>query len=337
MTIKVLGIDLGKRCFHIYGVDSTGHSVIRQKLNRQGLLRYLSNLPACLIGFEACGGAHYWAAKAVSMGHQAKLMPAQYVKPYVKSNKNDYLDAEAICEAVQRPNMRFVTIRTPEQQALGAMVKLRSKWVAQRTSVINQVHGFLLECGIEYPKGRKTLKRLVELLSQEGQEIPELMRTILRKLYDEYCYLDEVINDLEKELGSRVKQDECGNRLLAIPGVGVITAACLLSWVGDAKHFKSGRALAAWIGLVPKQYTTGGKPKLVGIGKRGHPQLRCNLIHGARSALTWHIDKPSSWQDWAIKLLREKPRSVVVVALANKLARMIWVILSRGESYHAMA
>ena len=333
MTIKTLGIDLGKRCFHVHGTDSKGNAVFKRKFTRQKLLLFLSNLEPCLIGFEACGGAHHWAKKANSFGHTAKLMPAQFVKPYVKSNKNDFLDAEAICEAVQRPTMRFVTIRTDEQQALGAMIKLRARLVRQRNATINQVHGFLLEFGIEYPKGRKTVAKLMEIISLQAAVLPPMMHSVLCRLYEEYRHLCSQLEELEDSIEQAVRTDDRGQRLLAVPGVGVITAACLLAWVGDGKQFSSGRQLAAWIGLVPKQYSTGGKAILKGIGKRGHTLLRCNLIHGARSALQWCLNKPGPWQAWASQLLKEKAKPLVVVALANKLARMIWVILAHNQHY----
>lgn len=337
MTIKVLGIDLGKRNFHIHGVDVHGKTIVRRKLNRKGLIQFLGNTPPCLIGFEACGGAHFWGRKAQEMGHTAKLMPAQFVKPYVKSNKNDFLDAEAICEAVQRPNMRFVTCRTEDQQALGSLVRLRDNMVRQRTAIINQVHGFMLEFGIEYPKGRATVNRLPGIISEYQGILPPMLASALYRLYEEFRFLADQIQEVEVEMATFAKQDERGKRLLKMPGVGIVTTCCLLAWVGDAKQFKSGRELAAWIGLVPKQYSTGGKQVLLGIGKRGHKKLRTNLIHGARSALQWHIDTPSRWNEWAKRLSCEKAKPLVVVALANKLARIIWVVLARNESYTAQA
>ena len=336
MTIKVLGIDLGKRCFHVYGENQRGKSV-RHKFSRKQLIEFLGNHPPCLIGMESCGGAHYWARKASSFGHEVKLMPGQFVKPYVKSNKTDYLDAEAIFEAVQRPTMRFVTCRTAEQQALGTLVKLRDSLVRQRNAAINQVHGFMLEFGIEYPKGRSSVIRLPSYLSELSDSLPPPLVSALSRLYEEYCFLSSQIKGVEKEMGALLKQDERGVRLLEMPGVGIITASCLLAWVGDAKHFKSGRELAAWIGLVPKQYSTGGKSTLLGIGKRGHKKLRTNLIHGARSALQWHSETPSRWNEWAKRLKAEKHTALVTVALANKLARMIWVVLARNEHYKAIA
>ena len=333
MTIKVLGVDLGKHSFHVYGVDQSGHQIEKKRFTRNKFLAYLSNLPPCLIGFEACGGAHYWAAKAQEFGHIAKLMPAQFVKPYLKSNKNDFLDAEAICEAVQRPNMRFVTIRTAEQQAIGAMVKTRNQLVQQRTAVMNQAHGFLLEHGIALTKGRGTRRAVIDILSDDNGRVPALMRRLLSRLLEEHEYLDSLISECEKDLSTLLKQSDQGRRLLQIPGIGVITAASLIAWVGDAKHFKSGRELAAWIGLVPKQYSTGGKTTLLGIGKRGHKLLRCYLIHGARSVLQWHHKNPTRWQGWSENLLREKHKSKVIVALANKMARTLWVILAKGEDY----
>ena len=336
MTIKTLGIDLGKRCFHVFGADDYGKTIVKKQFSRSKLITYLSTLEPCVIGFEACAGSHYWARKVKELGHTPKLMPGQFVKPFVKSNKNDFLDAEAIWEAVQRPTMRFVTERTEEQQALGCLVKLRNNLVGQRTSVINQVHGFLLEFGVEYPKGRKTVLKLMDIISKNTTVIPGTLKLVLYRLYEETCYLRDTVDELEREMEQRLKQDERGQKLLEIPGVGVNTAACLIAWVGDAKHFKSGRALAAWIGLVPKQKSTGGKQVLQGIGKRAHTLLRFNLIHGARSALQWYGDKPSAWKEWAEKLVKEKPKPKVVVALANKMARMIWVVLNRNELYKAL-
>ncbi len=337
MAIKILGVDLGKHCFHTCGVDETGHIVDRKRLSRKQFLLYLSRLSPCLIGFEACGGAHYWAEKGKEFGHTVKLIPAQFVKPYVKSNKNDYLDAEAICEAVQRPTMRFVTPRNKEQRAIGLVVKHRNHLVQQRTAVMNQVHSYLLEYGIALTKGRGLMKKLCEFMSEEESDFPVLLQSVLKRLYSEYCSLNELIKDIEQELALAIKADHRGQRLLSIPGVGLITAASLLAWVGDAKHFRNGRELAAWIGLVPKQYSTGGKATLLGIGKRGHTQLRCYLIHGARSVLQWHDKKPTRWKPWTDELLCKKPKAKVVVALANKMARTLWVILSKDEEYQVLA
>jgi len=337
MTIKVLGIDLGKRYFHIYAVDKHGVLVTRKKLTRKALLLFLSNLEPCLIGMEACGGAHFIARKAAEYGHTPKLMAAKFVKPYVKSNKNDFLDAEAICEAVQRPNMRFVTPRSPEQQALGAQVKYRESLVRRRNAAINQVHSFMLEFGIEYPKGRKTILKLSEIIARHEGKIPTQMIVMLYRIAEDYQHITNQISDVEDEIEVYVCADDRGRRLLDIHGVGPITAACLLAWVGDAKQFRSGRDLAAWIGLVPKQSSTGGTTTLLGIGKRGHTRLRCNLIHGARSALQWHIHKPTRWSAWAQALKATKKPNVVAVAMANKMARMIWVILARNEEYRAVA
>ena len=337
MTIKVLGIDLGKRYFHVHAVDKNDVLITRKKLKRKELLLFLSNLEPCLIGMEACGGAHYLARKAEEFGHESKLMAPKFVKPYLKSNKNDFLDAEAICEAVQRPNMRFVTPRSPEQQTLGAQVKFRESLVRRRNAATNQIHGFMLEFGIEYPKGRKTVLKLNEIIGQHEGELPASMIVMLYRIAQEYRSLCEQISDVEDDMNVLVSNDDKGQRLLEVQGVGLITAACLLAWVGDAKQFKSGRDLAAWIGLVPKQSSTGGKANLLGIGKRGHTRLRCNLIHGARSALQWHIDKPSRWSAWAQKLKATKKPNVVAVAMANKMARMIWVVLAKNERYEAIA
>ncbi|MFT5573198.1 MAG: transposase [Cryomorphaceae bacterium] len=225
----------------MHGVDSNGILVTRKKLKRKQLLLFISNLEPCLIGMEACGGAHYLAHKCTEFGHEPKLMAAKFVKPYVKSNKNDFLDAEAICEAVQRPNMRFVTPRSMDQQALGVLVKVREALVRRRNVVSNQVHGFMLEFGIEYPKGRKTVLRLREIMSLHEGELPASMVVLLYRLEEEFRSLYERATDIEDDMEAIVLADDRGRRLLEIPGVGLITAACLLSWVGDAKHFRSGR------------------------------------------------------------------------------------------------
>ena len=229
MTIKVIGIDLGKRYFHIHAVDEKGNLVTRKKLKRKELISFLSNLSPCLIGMEACGGAHFIARKATEFGHEAKLMAAKFVKPYVKSNKTDFLDAEAICEAVQRPNMRFVTMRSAEQQALGAQVRIRESLVRRRNVVLNQVHGFMLEFGIEYPKGRKTVLKLREIVARHEGELPASLIVCLYRLEEDFRSLCEQITELENEIDHYVKSDDRGRRLLEVHGVGLVTAATLLA------------------------------------------------------------------------------------------------------------
>lgn len=337
MNIKTLGVDLGKSGCHVVGQDEYGKEVARKSFTRKAFAEYLANLPSCRVVFEACGGAHYWARKAKELGHDSALIPAQFVKPFVKSNKNDWIDAEAICEADQRPNMRYAHIRSPEQQALGSLLKLREAFVSERTACINRGHAFLLEFGINIERGRGFMGKLGKMVSDPESPIPVMMRQVLNEVHTQYKSLQEQIERLEALLGAVAKSNETMRRIMSIPGIGVMTACSVVAWAGDGKQFVSAREFAAWIGLVPRQYSTGGKTKLLGISKRGNSHLRHCLIHGARSAIQWKVDVPSAWSGWVKNLLARKPKTVAIVAMANKLARILWAVLTGNDGYQTRA
>ena len=294
-AIKVLGIDLAKNSFQLHGVDKKGHVVLKKKLSRHKLTAFIANLPPCLIGLEACGGAHYWVRTFTQMGHTVRMIAPQFVKPYVKSNKNDAIDAEAICEAVQRPSMRFVPVKTIEQQDIQSIHRIRSQQVVRRTAQTNQIRGLVLEYGIVIPKGIASIRKAIpDILEDAEKPLTLLFRELLRELYNEVVHLDERIGTLEQKLKLICVRNEDCQRLLTIPGVGFLTATALIAAIGDITVFKNGRELAAWLGLVPRQHSTGGKPTLLGISKRGDSYLRTLLIHGGRSVVRvahqhqWH-------------------------------------------------
>ncbi len=336
MQVKVLGIDIGKSSFHVVGLDQNDKIVVRKKFTRTQLLQYTANLPACLIGMEACCGAHHLGRALAAQGHDVRLMPAEYVRPYVKSHKNDYLDAEAITEAVQRPRMRFVPLKTDEQLDLQALHRIRERLVSERTALINQVRGFLLERGLPVGKGRKRLALdLPGILEDASNNLTPRMRQLLNDLRDQWTDLDEKIEDVDEQVQAVVKESAACQRLLTIPGVGPITATALVAAIGNGAMFRRGRSLAAWLGLVPRQYSTGGKPKLLGISKRGNPYLRRLLVTGAHSVVQ-HINKrPQAFGGWVKQMLTRCHRNVVIVAVANKLARTAWAVLSKEEVYRA--
>ncbi|MBT8419656.1 MAG: IS110 family transposase, partial [Gammaproteobacteria bacterium] len=289
--IKVLGIDIAKQSFQLHGVDEGGHIVFKKKLTRGKLVTFVANLPPCVIGMEACGGAHHWYRVFTEMDHTVHLMAPQFVKPFVKSNKNDAADAEAICEAVQRPSMRFVPAKSIEQQDVQSLHRIRSRLIANRTAQSNQIRGLLLEYGIIIPQGLSHLrKRIPELLEDDENGLTPMFREVLRELYDEIVHLDKRIVSLESKLESVSKQNQNCQLLQTIPGIGLLTATALVAAIGNPSAFKSGREMAAWLGLVPRQHSTGGKPTLLGISKRGDNYLRNLLIHGGRSVVQ-HADK----------------------------------------------
>jgi transposase len=334
MTISTIGIDIGKSVFHLVGLDGRGRIVLRKRLSRTHLLKVSVNLPRCLIGMEACCGAHHLARLLAEQGHDVRLMPAQFVRPFVKSNKNDYLDAEAIAEAVQRPNMRFVPIKTVEQLDLQALHRVRDRLVSRRTSVINQIRAFLLERGITVRKGRVPLRRqLPWILDDVDNGLTERMRRLLRELWQEWQQLEADILETTQEIEHIAAQSDACRRLVEIPGIGPLVATALMAAVGDGSGFSKGRDLAAWLGLVPRQHSTGGKPKLLGISKRGNPYVRRLLIHGARSVLLHLNRERHALGLWLNRLQARAHPNVVVVALANKLARIAWAVLTRGERY----
>lgn len=334
MEIATIGIDLSKTTFHIIGLNTRGEIALRRKLSRKQLLLYTANRQPILIGMEACGGAHFLGRALRDQGHEVRLMPAQYVKPYVKTNKNDYLDAEAIAEAVQRPTMRFVPIKTDEQLDLQALHRVRDRWVARRTAVMNQIRGVLLERGVVIRKGPSYLTAQVqEILAGGSILLSARLCGLLRELKQEWNELDRRIEQVNTELQNVAKQDDACRRLMEVPGVGPLVSTALVAAIGNGVTFRKGRDLSAWLGLVPRQHSTGGKPKLLGISKCGNEYLRRMFLHGARSVVMQMGRKPSALASWLTELTKRTHRNVAVVALANKMARIAWAILSNGTRY----
>ena len=334
MEIATIGIDLSKTTFHVIGLNTRGEIVLRRKLSRKQLLLYTANRQPILIGMEACGGAHFLGRALRDQGHDVRLMPAQYVKPYVKTNKNDYLDAEAIAEAVQRPTMRFVPIKTDEQLDLQALHRVRDRWVARRTAVMNQMRGLLLERGVVIRKGPSYLMaQAQEILAGRSILFSARLCGLLRELKQEWDELDRRIERTNAELQHIAKQDDACRRLMEVPGVGPLVSTALVAAIGNGVTFRKGRDLSAWLGLVPRQHSTGGKPKLLGISKCGNEYLRRMFLHGARSVVMQIGRRPSAMSSWLTELTKRTHRNVAVVALANKMARIAWAILSNGTSY----
>ncbi len=334
--VKVMGIDLAKRSFQVHGVDTDGQKAVAKKFSRQKLKEYLVTLPPCIIAMEACGSAHYWARLLRSYGHEVKLIAPQFVKPYVKSNKNDAVDAEAICEAVQRPNMRFVAVKEIGQQDIQSIHRMRSLAVGRRTAQINQIRGLLLEYGIEIPAGRSNLlKRLPEILENAENGLTDLFREELFRLYEELRHLGEHIAHYDEKIEQIAQADERVIRLQTIPGIGPKIATALLAAIGDIHAFKNGRQLAAWLGIVPRQNSTGGRPILLGISKRGDVYLRQLIIHGARSILLTVDRKNDRISRWATALKGRRHTNIATVAMANKMVRVAFALLKNGDTYRA--
>lgn len=334
MNIKRIGIDLAKYVFQLHGVDSHEQPVLRKKLKRDQMLAFFRNLPPCLIGMEACSSAHYWARELEKLGHTVKLMAPQFVKPYVKSNKNDANDAEAICEAVSRPNMRFVAIKTVEQQDLQATHRIRSQLVSQRTEKVNQIRGLLAEYGIVIGQRIGTLRKaLPDLLEDAEQSFSGQFRSLLASLQQDLQTLDTRVAELDRLIQQHANSNETAKRLQQIPGIGPMIATALLCAVGDAKQFKRARDLAAWLGLTPGQHSSGGKDRLLGISKRGDAYLRTLLIHGARSVLRTAGNKDDRTSRWLNSLSERRNKNIAAVALANKNARIAWALLTKNIDY----
>lgn len=332
-TVTLVGIDLGKHCFHLHGQDALGHQIFRKKLSRSQMLTTLANVPACRIVMEACAGAHWIARRLTAMGHDAKLISPQFVKPFVQGNKNDFADAQAICEAASRPSMRFVSPRNESQQTISATHRVREALIRDRTATTNQIHAFLLEFGVSLPKGPATIKRLPALLAEHEGELPPRLIVLLERLRDHYKYLDEQIKAVERELAQQLAEDERSQRLLEIPGIGPITASVLAVELGDAQQFANARQFAASIGLVPRQYSTGGRATLLGISKRGDKNLRRLLVQGARVIMQRIQERTDALGEWTRAMLCRRHSNVVACALANKMARIAWAILAKGTQY----
>jgi transposase len=334
MKITTAGIDLAKNLQQVYGVDERGKAVLKKQLRRSQVLSFFVNLPPCLIGMEACGGAHHWARKLQKLGHTVKLMAPQFVKPYVKTNKNDEADAEAICEAVNRPNMRFVPIKNAEQQAVLALHHARQGFVRARTAQANQIRGLLAEYGIVIPQGICHItKRLPGILEDGESDLPGMFRQLLQRLGEHLKELDRQVDELELQIQLWHREHDASRKLAQIPGIGPITASALVASIGDAKSFANGRQLAAWLGLVPRQHSSGGKSTLLGISKRGDTYLRMLLIHGARSVIRVAEGKVGYAQSWLARLIGRRHPNVAAVALANKNARIVWALLKHERDY----
>jgi transposase len=335
MIIKTLGIDIGKSVFHLIGLDEQGRIVLRRRVSRVQLIRFAVKLPVCLIGMEACGGAHHLSRALSALGHDVRLMPPQYVRPFVKSHKNDYRDAEAIAEAVQRPTMRFVATKTPEQLDLQALHRVRERLVGRRTALINQIRAFLLERGLTVGQGVSKLRQhMPSILEPESEaDLSLLIRRLLAGLWQEWLSLDHEIAALTGELERLARSDEICRRLRSIPGIGPITATALVAAVGNASGFGRGRDLAAWLGLVPRQFSTGGKTKLLGISKRGNRSIRRLLVQGAHAVLQAAERQRGHLGVWIRNLMARRHRNLAAVALANKMARIAWAVMTGKESY----
>ncbi|MBW9248256.1 MAG: IS110 family transposase [Acidithiobacillus ferriphilus] len=333
MQITTYGLDLAKRVMQLHWVDMETGEIHRKQVKRQALLEFFVNRQPGIVAMEACGSAHYWARELRKLGHEVRLVAAQFVRPFVKTNKNDAADAAAIWETVQRPEMRFVAVKSEEQQSILALHRMREQLIKIRTMQVNQVRGLLYEFGADLPQGRQQgLKEVPDALAHlEASVSPMTLDTIRRQL-ERLGEMDQDIADIEKRLTLWKKGQEAVTRLMAIPGVGLLTATAIIATVGDMKSFRSGREFAAFLGLVPRQSGTGGKVRLLGISKRGDVYLRTLLTHGARAVVNFQIKNRNPWID---KILSRRPHNVAVVALANKMARTIWALLVRNTEYVA--
>lgn len=333
MQVTTIGLDIAKNIFQVHGVDREGHVVLRKKVRRDKLLGLFRELPPCQIGIEACATAHYWARELVVLGHHVKLMPPAYVKAYVKRNKNDAADAEAICEAVTRPTMRFVAIKSADAQSILMLHRARHLLVRQRTAQVSAMRAHMAEYGVIAPKGRAHVRDLIQALGSGETNLPDLARQTLGLIAEMIEGLSRQIRKIESELLAWHRTNPVSQRLETIPGIGFLTATALVATVSDAKIFHSGRQFAAWLGLVPKQNSSGGKERMGGISKMGDRYLRHLLVVGATAVVRYTRRKATTVSKWANRLLERKPARLVTVAVANKMARIIWAVMTREETY----
>jgi transposase len=338
MNVMTIGLDIAKNVFQLHGVDANGKTVLRKQLKRNQVLAFFANLSACRVGLEACSGAHYWARELIKLGHDARLISPQFVKPYVKGNKNDANDAEAIGEAVGRSNMRFVPIKSIEQQDLQMLHRVRSGLVKERTALANRIRGLLSEYGIIVALGiAKLRQQLPDILEEAENGLTMAARQIFADLQEQLIELDKQVAAYGDKIQSVHRASEVSQRLGDVPGIGSITATALLAALGDGKAFTSARQVAAWLGLVPRQDSSGGKPRLLGISKRGDVYLRTLLIHGARAVVKAAAQKDDSQSRWINDLVKRRNANIAAVAVANKNARIVWALLTKSESYDVSA
>jgi transposase len=333
-VVTTVGLDIAKSVFQVHGVDAAGQVVVRRQLKRRYVLAFFEKLPACLVGIEACASSHHWSRELKAFGHTVKLMPPAYVKPYVKRQKNDATDAEAICEAVTRANMRFVATKTPEQQSGLTLHRTRHLFIRQQTAVINVIRALLAEFGIVAPVGRKGVETLLDVVANPAdRRVPVVARACLAALGAQLRRLKEQILEFDRMIMTWHRSHEASRRLDAIPGVGPVLATALVASIADPKAFRSGRNFSAWIGLVPKQYSSGGRDRLGSISKQGDRYLRSLFMAGALAVIRYARIHGTKHRPWLTALLARRPTKIAAIALANKIARMVWAMMTRGERY----
>ena len=333
-VVTTVGLDIAKSVFQVHGVDAAGEVVIRRQLKRRYVLAFFQKLPPCLVGIEACASSHHWSRELKALGHTVRLMPPAYVKPYVKRQKNDAADAEAICEAVTRANMRFVETKTPEQQSGLMLHRTRHLFIRQQTAVINAIRAHLAEFGIVAPVGRNGVEELLDVVADPSDKrVPEIARACLAALGAQLRRLKEQILEFDRMIMAWHRSNEMSRRLDAIPGVGPVLATALVATVADPKAFRSGRNFSAWIGLVPKQHSSGGKDRLGSISKQGDRYLRSLFVAGALAVIRYAKIHGTKHRPWLTALLARRPTKIAAIALANKIARMAWAMMARGERY----
>jgi len=333
-TISTIGLDIAKSVFQVHGVDAAGQVIVRRQLKRRQVLTFFRKLPPCLIGIEACASSHYWSRELQSLGHTVRLMPPAYVKPYVKRQKNDSTDAEAICEAVTRPNMRFVPTKTIEQQSCLVLHRTRQLFIRQQTATINSIRAHLAEFGIVAPVGRRGVEQLLEVIADSNDaRVPEVARACVAALGVQLRQLKAQILELDRRITAWHRSSELSRRLNEIPGVGPALATALVASIADPKVFRSGRDFSAWIGLVPKQNSSGGQDKLGSISKQGDRYLRSLFTTGALAVIRYAKIHGTKHRPWLAALLARRPTKVAAIALANKIARIAWALMTRGERY----
>ena len=335
MQVTTIGLDLAKHWFQVHGIDGSGAVAVRRKLRRSEVLSLFQSLPPCLVGMEACATAHYWARELTKLGHRVRLMPPAYVKAYVKRNKNDAADAEAICEAVGRPSMRFVPVKDAEQQSVLMLHRARNLLVWQRTMLVNALRAHMAEFGIIAPQGLRHVEVLVKEVAHEQERVPELARSILQLIVDQLRDTMARVREIETRLAQWHQQSKVSQSIATVPGVGIMGASAIAATVADPSLFRAGREFAAWLGMTPRQNSSGGKERLGRTSKRGDKYVRSLLIAGAVAVLRHARNRPTRDGAWVRAMMERKPTKVAAVALANKTARIVWAVMMRGDGYRA--